>query len=346
MIALPGLTLFTGNAQTAREILLAFAQHVDHGMLPNFFPDAGQTPEYNTVDATLWFFEAIRALLQYTGDYPFVKQHLYPAMVSVLDWHMRGTRYGIRVDNDGLLESGADGVQLTWMDAKVGDHVVTPRHGKPVEIQALWYNALRITSNLAARFGDEDSEVITREMAKLTARSFNQQFWNEDGCCLYDVPGDASMRPNQIFAVSLPHSMLPPDRARQVVEAVQRDLLTPAGLRSLAPADPQYRARYEGGVWSRDTAYHQGTVWPWLMGPFLTAYVKVHGPAGRAQAGHWLNGFVSHFETAGLGQVSEITDAEAPFTPRGCIAQAWSVAELLRAAVEDVYVEQALQRSA
>jgi glycogen debranching enzyme len=232
------------------------------------------------------------------------------------------------------------------MDAKVGDYVVTPRRGKPVEIQALWYNALCTMSDLATRFGDEDSALITGELAKLTAKNFNRKFWNEDTGCLEDVLGDPTVRPNQIFAVSLRHSMLSPERARRVVDVVQRDLWTPAGLRSLAPSDPQYRPRYEGDVWSRDTAYHQGTVWPWLMGPFLTAYVKVHGPGARVQAAEWLNGFASQMQSACIGQISEIADAEAPFTPRGCVAQAWSVAELLRAAVEDVFVEESLQRSA
>ncbi len=343
MIALPGLTLATNRAEIARSILSEFARHVDAGLLPNRFPDAGERPEYNTVDATLWYFEAVRALLRYTNDEEFVRTALYDVLVQIVDWHTRGTRYHIYVDEDGLLHSGEEGVQLTWMDAKVGDWVVTPRRGKAVEIQALWYNALRIMEELAQKFGDEVRRGQYEMMASRASASFNQQFWNESGGCLYDVidgeQRDASLRPNQIFAVSLAHSMLSPERANQVVSVVERDLLTPYGLRSLAPGDAQYRARYEGDSWSRDGSYHQGTVWAWLMGPFITAYLKVNGrsPESRARAEAWLMKFREHLSEAGLGQVSEIFDADAPHTPRGCVAQAWSVAELLRAAVEDVY---------
>ena len=342
MIALPGLTLVTGRADVAKSILLAFARHVDRGMLPNRFPDAGEQPEYNTVDATLWFFEAVRALLHYTGDYKFVQTNLYAALTDIIDWHVRGTRFGIRVVQDGLLASGEAGVQLTWMDAKVGDWVVTPRYGKAVEIQALWYNALRVMEHLAHRFGDKPGEKRYGEMAALANGSFNRVFWNEAAGCLYDVVNgdarDASIRPNQIFAVSLPHTMLSQEKAKRVVGVVERDLLTPYGLRSLAPNEPQYRGRYEGDQWSRDGAYHQGTVWTWLIGPFITAYMKVNGRTTKARqkAAQWLAGFGTHLSDAGLGQVSEIFDGDTPHQPRGCIAQAWSVAELLRAAVEDV----------
>ena len=343
MIALPGLTLMTGRPDVARNILRAFAESADRGMLPNRFPDAGEAPEYNTVDATLWFFEAIRSYLRYTGDSLFVKRDLYPKLKEIIDWHVRGTRYGIRAGTDGLLQCGEPGVQLTWMDAKIGDWVVTPRSGKPVEIEALWYNALRIVSELANKFGDTAAELSFRRMAQLAQQSFAHQFWNPDAGCLYDVVNgderDASIRPNQIFAVSLPHRMLPLAQEKQVVEVVRRELFTPVGLRSLSPRDSQYRPRYEGGVYDRDSAYHQGTVWPWLMGPFITAYVHVNGrsESAREQAGQWLNGFSAHLADAGLGQISEIADADPPHRPRGCIAQAWSVAELLRAAVEDVY---------
>src|SRR5712692_7233111 len=281
MIALPGLTLLTGKHDVARSILRTFARHVNQGMLPNRFPDAGEAPEYNTVDATLWFFEAARAFLAYTGDVEFVRNELYPVFTDIISWHARGTRYGIRVDPNGLLSSGEPGVQLTWMDAKVGDWVVTPRWGKPVEIQALWYNALCIVEDLARRFGDEAGQERYRSMAALANQAFNRLFWNEKDSCLYDVVNgglpDASIRPNQIFAVSLTHTMLAPERARSVVEKVQGHLLTPYGLRSLAPSDSQYRGRYTGGPAERDGAYHQGTVWPWLLGPFITAYVKVKG---------------------------------------------------------------------
>lgn len=343
MIALPGLTLVTGRADVAKSILLAFAHHVDQGILPNRFPDEGGPPEYNTVDATLWFFEAVRALLHYTGDYDFIKATLYDLLGDVIAWHTRGTRYGIRVDDDGLLTCGEAGVQLTWMDAKVGDQIVTTRHGKAVEIQALWYNALCVMAHLAREFGDLANATRYGDMASLAMHSFNRLFWNEEVGCLYDVVDadarDASIRPNQIFAVSLPHTMLSMQKAKRVVHVVERDLLTPYGLRSLAPFDPQYRGRYEGDQRSRDEAYHQGTVWPWLMGPFITAYVKVHGRTHKAQqqAAAWLLPFRAHLAEAGLGQVSEIFDGDPPHRPRGCIAQAWSVAELLRAAVEDVH---------
>ena len=344
MIALPGLTLATRRFDVARSVLSEFARHVDRGMLPNRFPDAGDRPEYNTVDATLWYFEAVRAFLDYTNDEEFVRDALYDVLADILGWHVKGTRYNIHVDADGLLYSGAEGVQLTWMDAKVGDWVVTPRQGKAVEIQALWYNALRVMKRLAEKFNDEAKAKEYALMAEHARQSFDRQFWNEAVECLYDVVDgdrrDASVRPNQIFAVSLPYSMLQPEKARRVVEKVERELLTPYGLRSLAPGDSHYRARYEGDALSRDGSYHQGTVWAWLMGPFITAYLKAHDRSEEScrRAARWLMNFQEHLSEAGLGQVSEIFDAEAPHTPRGCVAQAWSVAELLRAAVEDVYL--------
>jgi predicted glycogen debranching enzyme len=342
MIALPGLTLLTGKHDVARSILRTFAQHGDQGMLPNRFPDAGEPPEYNTVDATLWFCEATRSFLAYTGDLEFVRDELYSVLTDIVAWHVRGTRYGIKVDASGLLSCGEAGVQLTRMDAKVGDWVVTPRRGKPVEIQALWYNALRIMEDLARAFGDETGLERYRTMAALTQWSFTRLFWNEKAACLYDVvnggPPDGSIRPNQIFAVSLAHGMLSADKAKAVVAKVQEHLLTPYGLRSLAPSDPNYRGRYSGDPTRRDGAYHQGTVWVWLLGPFLTAYVKVTGntAATRDQAALWLSRFEDHLSDAGLGQVSEIFEGDAPHRPVGCIAQAWSVAELLRAYVEHV----------
>jgi predicted glycogen debranching enzyme len=342
MISLPGLTLPNGRHDVARSILRTFARHVDQGMLPNRFPDAGETAEYNTVDATLWFFEAARAYFVYTGDKEFVRSELYPVFTEIISWHARGTRYGIKVDPSGMLTSGEPGVQLTWMDAKVGDWVVTPRRGKPVEIQALWYNALCIMEELARRFGDDAAQERYRNMAAMAKGAFNRLFWNEGDNCLYDVvsdgPPDASTRPNQIFAVSLPYTKLSPDRARSVVEKVREHLLTPYGLRTLAPSDPQYRGRYTGGPVERDGAYHQGTVWPWLIGPFITAYVKVNGAsdAARKQASEWLQPLRDHLSDAALGHISEIFDGDAPQRPAGCVAQAWSVGEVLRAYVEDV----------
>jgi predicted glycogen debranching enzyme len=343
MISLPGLALVTGKHEVARSILREFASHVDRGMLPNRFPDAGEIPEYNTVDATLWFLEATRAYLSHTGDWEFVRDELYAVFVDVISWHVRGTRYGIKVDAGGLLFSGEPGVQLTWMDAKVDDCVVTPRRGTPVEIQALWYNALCIMEELAQRFGDEVNQKRYRGMAAAASWSFNRLFWNDASNCLYDVVNgemvDPSIRPNQIFAVSLRHTLLSGERARAVVETVQQHLLTPYGLRSLAPSDPHYRGRYVGGPTERDGAYHQGTVWPWLMGPFITAYLKVYAGSDEARrhVTEWLTPLRDHLADGGLAQISEIFDGDAPQQPRGCIAQAWSVGEILRILVEDVY---------
>ena len=341
MISLPGLTLVTGHFDVARSVLLEFSKHVDQGMLPNRFPDAGEQPEYNTVDGTLWYFEAIRAYHEYTGDTELVRR-LYPVLADIVAWHVRGTRYGIKVDSSGLLASGVPGVQLTWMDAKVGDWVVTPRYGRPVEIQALWFNALRVMDDFATMLGDVAAQKKYSGMAAVVRWSFNRLFWNVEAGCLYDVvnggPPDVSIRPNQVFAVSLRHSMLSAERARQVVDVVRRELLTPYGLRTLSPRDSRYIGHYGGDQRSRDGAYHQGTVWPWLMGPFITAYVKVNGGSdrSRAEAAEWLQPLRAHLSDAGLGQISEIFDGDPPHRPVGCFAQAWSVAEVLRTLAEDV----------
>lgn len=341
MIALPGLTLVNGRWDIAKNVLAGFATHVDRGMLPNRFPDAGEAPEYNTVDATLWFFEAVRSFAQYSGDYEFVRTNLYLVLQEIVNWHVKGTRYGIHVDEDGLLVSGEPGVQLTWMDAKVGDWVVTPRHGKPVEIQALWYNALRVMEDLAGRFNDPDAKQGYSAMADKARASFNKLFWNEQAGCLYDVINgeirDSSIRPNQVIAISLRNTMVAKDRAMSIMGVIERELLTPRGLRTLSPLDPNYIGRYEGGPGSRDGAYHQGTVWPWLMGPYIIAYVKTFGrKAGQNFSAMWLKNFEQHLHEACVGQVSEIFDGDAPHAPRGCVAQAWSVAELLRAIVEHI----------
>jgi len=339
MIALPGLTLATGRHEIGKSILTEFSKHISEGMLPNRFPDEGETPDYNTVDATLWFFEAIRAYAEQTGDYDLVRERFYTKLVDIIAWHVRGTRYNIRVDTDGLLHAGGEGVQLTWMDAKIGDRVITPRRGKPVEIQALWYNALCVLAELAKRFGDKESEKRYREMANVAKESFNGQFWNSDEDCLFDVVNgdvkDASIRPNQIFAVSLPHSMLDAKRARAVVEKVRSELLTPFGLHSLSPRDLRYVSSYEGSPEKRDSSYHQGTVWAWLMGPFIKAYQKTHPKNATSQrhVKQLIAGFERHLTESMLGQVSEIFDAEPPHHPRGAAAQAWSVAALLNAIV-------------
>jgi predicted glycogen debranching enzyme len=336
MIALPGLTLATGRHDLARQILLAFAGNVDCGMLPNRFPDTGEAPEYNTVDAALWFFESVRAFGACTEDYEFIRAGLYPVLVDIIAWHERGTRFGIRVDGDGLLLAGGPGSQLTWMDVKIGDWVATPRHGKPVEIQALWYNALRTMEELSTRFGEGAEAARYGALADRVRGSFTLKFWNDSASCLYDVVNgserEGAIRPNQIFAVSLHYGMLSAEIEKAVTLAVESHLLTPFGLRTLAPSDPHYRGRYEGNQPQRDSAYHQGTVWPWLMGPYLTAYLKVNAASdeARAQAAEWLAELRRYLGDEGVGQLPEVFDGDAPHRAGGCIAQAWSIAELLR----------------
>ena len=332
MIALPGLTLATGRANAAKQILLAFSRYVDGGMLPNNFPDAGGKPEYNTVDAALWYFESIRQYFEATQD-AVALQKLFPVLASMIDAHIAGTRYDIHVDPaDGLLYAGAPGVQLTWMDAKIGDWVVTPREGKPVEINALWINALETMAGFA-RLLAKPSEAYERLSAK--ARKSFQKFWNAERNCCFDVvdsPGignDASLRPNQIFAVSLPVSPLTPEQQKAVVDVCARRLLTSHGLRSLAPGEPGYAGHYSGDPRERDAAYHQGTVWGWLLGFFALAHYRVY--RDREAALRFLEPLGRQIYTSGLGTLSEIFDGDAPFTPRGCIAQAWTVAEVLRA---------------
>jgi len=332
MIALPGLTLATGRPEIAKKILVAFARYVDRGMLPNNFPDAGGKPEYNTVDAALWYFEAVRQYFETTKDEEAVTR-LYPVLEQIISAYREGTRYNIHVDEaDGLLYAGEEGVQLTWMDAKVGDWVVTPRIGKPVEINALWFNALKTMAKLAPIAGKP--EELFQKMAAMVEKSFSK-FWNPAAGYCYDViddpllGNDASLRPNQIFAVSLPESPLSPEQQKSVVDVCARRLLTPYGLRSLAPDEPGYQGHYGGGPRERDSAYHQGTVWGWLMGPFVLAHLRVYGDRRAAQ--NFLEPLGTQMFFHGLGTLSEIYDGEAPFTPRGCIAQAWTVAEVLRA---------------
>jgi len=332
MIALPGLTLATGRAGVARQILLAFSRYVDGGMLPNNFPDAGGKPEYNTVDAALWFFEAVRQYFAATQDAATL-QKLFPVLAGMIDAHIAGTRYNIRVDAaDGLLYAGGPGVQLTWMDAKVGDWVVTPRTGKPVEINALWINALGTMAGFARHLG-KPGDAYEKLAAK--AKNSFQKFWNADRNCCFDVidsPGvgnDAALRPNQIFAVSLPVSPLTPEQQKAVVDVCARHLLTSHGLRSLAPGEPGYSGHYGGSPRDRDAAYHQGTVWGWLLGSFALAHYRVFHD--RVAALRFLEPLGHQIYASGLGTLSEIFDGDAPFTPRGCIAQAWTVAEVLRA---------------
>lgn len=300
-------------------------------MLPNRFPDAGETPEYNTVDATLWYFQAIQQYYQVTQDDDLLVE-LFPILATIIDWHCRGTRYNIHLDpSDGLLYAGGDGLQLTWMDAKVGDWVITPRTGKPIEVNALWYNALRTMASFARRLGKPHQEyeaIADRTLARFA------RFWNPEVGYCYDVldtpqGNDAALRPNQIFAVSLPESPLTPVQQRSVVDVCGQTLLTSYGLRSLAPTHPDYAGHYGGDPRQRDSVYHQGTVWGWLLGPFVLAHLRVYN--NPALARQFLEPMANHLFDHGMGSLSEIFDGDPPMTPRGCIAQAWTVAEVLRA---------------
>ncbi|NJN15087.1 MAG: glycogen debranching protein [Oscillochloris sp.] len=331
MIALPGLTLPTGRPELAAMVLRTFAHFVSQGMLPNRFPDAGEEPEYNTADATLWFFEAIRAYLAHSDDEHLLRD-LFPVLREIVAWHERGTRYGIAVDPaDGLLRAGEADSQLTWMDVRVQGWVVTPRHGKAVELNALWYNALRTMAEFAARLGQSGQDYSNAADRVLAGFA---RFWNPERGYCYDVidspiGADATLRPNQIFAVALHHSPLDPIRQKAVVDICMQRLLTGYGLRSLDPEHPDYQPRYSGPIIRRDGAYHQGTVWGWLIGPFVRAHLRVYHDPATARS--FLTPLLDHLSDAGLGTVSEIFDAEPPHTPRGCVAQAWSVAELLAA---------------
>jgi predicted glycogen debranching enzyme len=337
MISLPGLTLTTGRPEIARSILRTFAQHVDRGMIPNRFPDAGETPEYNTADATLWYFEAIRQYHQATGDDQLL-QELFPVLATIIDWHCRGTRYNIHCDpRDGLLYAGEAGVQLTWMDAKVDDWVVTPRIGKPIEINALWYNALRTIAQFARHLNQPDQDYVA--LADRVYSNFSR-FWNAELGYCYDVldgldGDDTALRPNQLFAVSLPNGravnwpqLFSQSQQRRIVDRCAQKLLTSYGLRSLSPDHPQYQGHYGGNQLQRDGAYHQGVTWGWLIGPFVQAHLRAY--QNPAQARQFLQPMADQLYAHGLGSLSEIFDGDAPIAPRGCIAQAWTVAEVLR----------------
>jgi predicted glycogen debranching enzyme len=336
-IALPGLTISTGRYKVAKNILRTFAKYIDRGMLPNMFPDAGETPHYNTVDATLWYFEAIRAYYDATEDRKFLAE-LFPLLVDIIDWHIKGTRYNIQMDDDGLLYAGEEGVQLTWMDAKVEDWVVTPRIGKPVEVNALWYNSLVCMDYFSGILAQSDSRY--REMAE-TTRSHFSKFWYEAGGYCYDVidspdGNDSSFRSNQIFAVSLPGinrgtnlAPLLKSQQKMIVDGVGQKLLTSYGLRSLSTDNPNYIGIYGGDRLQRDAAYHQGTTWSWAIGHFIQAHLRVYDNPQLARS--FLLPIANHLQNGCIGSISEIFDGDVPFTPRGCFAQAWSVAEVLRA---------------
>ena len=336
MISLEGLTLTTGRLQEASWILHTFARSVRDGLIPNLFPEGENQGLYHTADATLWFFHAVHRYVTVSRDRDTLAV-LLPILCDIVAHHHKGTRFGIAVTPDGLLTQGADGYQLTWMDAKVGDWVVTPRRGKAVEINALWYNALRVLEHFLRETGDETAAEEMNAAAQKAGKAFNARFWNESAGCLFDgVDGptgdDPAIRPNQIFAISLPYPVLAPERWAAVLGVVQSELLTPVGLRTLSPRHPDYKAKYSGDLRSRDAAYHQGTVWPWLIGPFVDAWLKVH-PGNPERVRPFLDGLLRHLDDGAVGSVNEIFDAEPPYAPRGCIAQAWSVAELLRVLV-------------
>jgi predicted glycogen debranching enzyme len=334
MISLEGLALATGRYSEAGSILRTFALAFRDGLIPNLYPEGEEEGLYHTADATLWFFHALDRYVRATGDTATLASIL-PRLYESIEWHLRATRFGIGVDQrDGLLRQGAPGFALTWMDARMGDWVVTPRRGKAVEINALWYNALRLLASWAANEGSRERARELEALADRVHRSFNERFWYERGGYLYDVVDgesgdDPAFRPNQLFAISLPHPVLDRNRWRPIVALAGERLLTPVGLRSLAPGHPDYKPRYFGDLRTRDAAYHQGTVWGWLIGPYLDAWLKVH-PGDREGARSMLEGFSAHLSEACVGQISEVFDAQPPFTPRGCVAQAWSVAEVLR----------------
>jgi predicted glycogen debranching enzyme len=338
MISLEGLTLMTGRHNEAGWILRTFAHYVRDGLIPNMFPEGAREGLYHTADATLWLFHAIHRYVRMTNDRSTLKLVL-PKLLDIIEHHRNGTLFGIGMDpKDALLCQGQKGYQLTWMDAKVGDWVVTPRRGKAVEINALWYNALRLMEVWLKEEDQESAMNLMKETADRVRESFNQRFWYEQGGYLYDVVdaeqggNDDACRPNQVFAISLDHPVLDEARWKPVMDVVTDRLLTPVGLRSLAPGHPDYKAKYYGDLRARDAAYHQGTVWAWLIGPYVDAWLKLN-PGKEADARGFLAGFVAHFDEACVGSISEVFDAETPYTPRGCVAQAWSVAEVLRCLV-------------
>jgi predicted glycogen debranching enzyme len=344
MISLEGLTITTGRTLEAGYILRTFAHYVRDGLIPNMFPDGQKDGRYNTADATLWFFHALARYLEATDDRTTLTM-LLPTLCDIAEHHLHGTDFNIHVDPaDGLLSQGEEGYQLTWMDAKMGDWVVTPRRGKAVEINALWFNALTFLAGWLRETGDKETANRYAEHAQRAQHSFNERFWFKEGGYLYDVidgpkGNDNSIRPNQIFAISLDHPVLARDHWQSVLAVVERHLLTPVGLRSLSPHNPDYKKNYHGDLKTRDAAYHQGTVWAWLIGPFIDAWLRIH-PNEQRKARAFLDAFPRHLSEAGIGTISEVFDAEEPHTPRGCIAQAWSVAEVLRCWVKTAPGEQ------
>lgn len=352
MIAFTGVSLCTSRFDDAKEILITFARYIKDGIVPNMFPDDNAAPLYNTVDASLWYFYAVERYLHYVNSkeaYDFIQTEIYPHLKEILSAYEKGTEFNIYMDKDGLIHAGSGLDQITWMDVRVGEWVATPRHGKPVEINALWYNALKVMEMLANQFGEDASHY--ESLSTLAKNSFCEKFWNEEKQCLYDVVdvmedrlsphgiADDKIRPNQIYAVSLPYTMLPSQKEKAIVKTVKNMLYIGCGLRSLAPDDPEYHGIYCGALPKRDAAYHQGTAWGFLLGGFLTAYRKVnnHDDASRKEALTMLEPVIYHLHHTGcVGSVSEIFDGDAPHNPRGCYAQAWSIGEILRAYIEDI----------
>ncbi len=334
MISLPGLLLSTGRYSEARGLLKAFASFTHNGLIPNHFPDSGEAPEYNTADATLWMFHAIDCYLATTGDWSLLKD-LFPTLRAIIDWHVQGTDYGIGVDStDGLLHAGVPGVQLTWMDAKIGDRVVTPRRGKPVEVNVLWYVALTLMEAWAVHLSIDAAQYS--QLRTQISQHFASRFWYEEGGYLYDVvdvdgvagQNNAALRPNQLFAASLTHHLLSEAQTTSMLNQVTTHLLTPLGLRSLSQNDPDYRNHFNGSPLERDSSYHQGTVWPWLIGPYIDVHLRVHNDKTALQP--LMQPLIDNLWSTCLGMISEVAEPEPPYTPAGCFAQAWSVAELLR----------------
>jgi predicted glycogen debranching enzyme len=346
MIAMPGIALATGRFDDAKQVLYTFSRYVSDGLLPNLFPDESHgTPAYNTADASLWYFEAVYKYVEYTGDYAFIKESIYKVLNEIIGAYMNGTRYNIKMEKDFLIWAGDPLTQLTWMDAKVEDRAVTPRYGKAVEINALWYNALKIMEHFARQFEGNGAAFKFNKVAEQARKSFEKTFWNREKQCLYDVVGndfkDGRVRPNQVVAISLTNAVMEGEKAKKIVRKVLEELYTDFGIRSLSPKEDGYKGNYSGSQYNRDAAYHQGTAWAWLSGHFIRAYVRVYRenkPALR-KARVFVENFRDHMKDSCIGEISEIFDGDWPFFPRGCIAQAWSVGEILRTYVESVLEE-------
>lgn len=343
MLSLPGLTLITGRYRVARNVLKLFGEHMEYGIIPNFFPDGDGKPTYNTVDASLWFAHASYSYLRYTRDFSFVRSFLYDRLRQLVNWYVSGTNFGIRMLEDGLIYWRAHDMALTWMDAKVDGMPVTPRYGKPVEVNALWLHCLWFVSRLARTLNDTPTANYLELLHRRTVDSFHEQFWDERSGYLCDVvdggEADTTLRPNQLVALMLPSIQFDEHRAHSILKAISRHLLTPMGLRTLPQDETRYVGRYIGDQRWRDAAYHNGTVWAWLLGPMCTAYARYNGRSigARLVIAKWMCGMLRHLGEAGVGYISEIADGDPPHTPRGCIAQAWSIAEVLRSLVEDVF---------